>query len=163
MSHMYRYKPTHTHTLLETSRNSHLRKWLEQLANMSPSPGSNFMLYPVRAPHAARFCLRAFVITHTAAECDIRPHSFSYDSYMRVNHSTAGGCWLQWHFGKKIPEPVVDCAVVSCMSARVDSLGNAGNAKPFLGLLPRQQAMHGRRKMLWEKKDEESMEELWHS
>lgn len=55
-------------------------------------------------------------------------------------------------WGEKIPEPVMQHVVVCCMSARVDSSGNAGNAKLFSGLLPRQQAMHGRRKMLWGEK-----------
>lgn len=163
MSHMYRYKPTHAHT--------HSAGDIQELTPEKVTGAAckhvsitwiEFYALPCQSI-ARSSVLLAFVITHTAAERDIRPRSFSYDSYMRANHSTAGGCWLQWHFGKKIPEPVVDCAVVSSMSARVDSLGNAGNAKPFLGLLPRQQAMHGRRKMLWEKKDEESMEELWHS
>lgn len=57
--------------------------------------------------------------------------------------------------GEKIPEPVMQHVVVGRMSAWVDSPGIAGNAKPFSSLLPRQQAMHGRGKMLWEKKDEE--------
>lgn len=63
-----------------------------------------------------------------------------------------GGCRLDILGGEKIPEPLIQYVVVSCMSAWVDSPGNAGNAKPFSGLLPRQQAMHGRRKMSWEKK-----------
>lgn len=50
---------------------------------------------------------------------------------------------------------VTQHAVVSYMSAWVPSPDVAGNAKPLSSLLPRQQAMYGRRKMLWEKKDEE--------
>lgn len=53
------------------------------------------------------------------------------------------------HFREKIPEPVIQNVDVSCMSAWVDSVGIAGNTEPFLGLLPRQQAIHGRRKTLW--------------
>lgn len=54
--------------------------------------------------------------------------------------------------GEKIPEPVRQRVVVSCMSEWVDSPSPAGNAKPVSGRLPRQQAMHGTRAALWEKK-----------